>query len=212
VIPIATILVARAGIAQLELLPCVAVSRFDLAAISPAAGLARLNDEPGVCTFWSWKNFVIGTWRQPATELSVQHLVDAMERILPTYPSGISGFHVVHEGTAPPTPGARKLLLGAMERYADNVAGLGVVLMGGGFWASAVHAAITGVRMLSRQSVKMRIDTAVSPAARWLCPLHTEKTSTRIEPDDLRRAAEMAFAHFIGETDPAAPSGRQEKI
>jgi hypothetical protein len=109
---------------------------------------------------------------------------------------------------APPTSDARELLVKTMESHGSNVAAMGIVLMGGGFWASAFHAAITGIRMISRRSVEMRIDGALGPTVRWLCPLHTKRTATPIHPEELCRAAEMVFSRIVEDDGPVAPTSR----
>jgi hypothetical protein len=183
--------------------------------VSPSASataLAQLGEEPGVCTIWHLNNVIVGAWRHQANERSVQRLIDAMDYLHPRYPSGFSGIHVVREGMAPPDDGARRLFVEAMESHAGNVAALGIVMMGAGFWASALHAAITGVRMISRRTIDMRIDGALGPTVRWLCPLHTKRTATPIAPDELSRAAEAVFARILKDDDSIAHSSRRPKV
>jgi hypothetical protein len=178
---------------------------------SSATELALLDEEPGVCALWRLNDVIVGAWRQQATEHSVRRLIGAMDYLVPRYPSGFSGIHLIREGTAPPTADARRLLVEAMESHGGNVAAIGLVFMGGGFWASALHAAITGIRMISRRSVEMRIDGALGPTVRWLCPLHTKRTGRPVAPDELSRAAETAFSRIVQDDD-AIALARQRKI
>jgi hypothetical protein len=176
-------------------------------AIGPAETLSLVEHEPGVFAMYTWKNVIAVIWRGEATEGCVRRISHATVRLTAGWPSGFSCVHVTHEGGGLPSSGARSVFIEMMGRHGGNVAGVGVVLKGNGFWASAVQGAVTGMRMLSPKSFPLRVEHTVRPVAQWLAPMHTERTGTTVHPSELNDIIELATSRFTGgEVPPAAPS------
>ena len=82
--------------------------------------------------------------------------------------------------------------MSAASALAQHIAGVGVLLSGGGFWASALRSALSGIlQNLPTARIPLRFFGAPEPLAEWLAPIHEHKTLTRLDPVTLvRRVSE----------------------
>ncbi|HEX6239256.1 MAG TPA: hypothetical protein VFZ61_00125, partial [Polyangiales bacterium] len=100
--------------------------------------------------------------------------------------------HVIHPGVGLPTSDVRVALVAAMKRYADVLGCMGIVLLGAGFWASAMQSALTGIRMLAPVGgSQLRISSSVTEIIAWLVAGHEKQTGERLSDPALLAAFEQ---------------------
>ncbi len=66
------------------------------------------------------------------------------------------------------------------------------MLLGGGFWNSALRSAITGVLMLTPRSFPVRIHNTIDEVVGWLPDEHLRRTKVRLSPAELAAALQAA--------------------
>jgi hypothetical protein len=111
-----------------------------------------LDSEPGKFAFYAWHNITIVIWLSQATGPAVLRLGKVLQSMVETHPKGISSVQIITDRAAVPTSEARKGFVDLMKQHAKQLACVAVVLLGGGFWASAMQAAVTGIRMITPHS------------------------------------------------------------
>jgi hypothetical protein len=164
---------------------------------------------PGHFIFCFWKNVVIAYWQHQANGPSVKQLVGVCEERVKAYPDGVSIVHLVREGAGLPDAAAREALARMGDRYANETACLAIVLMGAGFWASALQSVLTGIRLIAppRPSV-MRFARDLNELESWFPYEHLRRSGVRIDPVELtsalRSVCQMADARALHPTGSAA--------
>jgi hypothetical protein len=157
-------------------------------------GVSLLDCEPGSFAVFAYSNFTIVVWPAPATVGAVTRLSRATDRVVSAYPGGYSNVHLIPDrGTGIPSPEARAGLVRMAERLAGKLACVGVVLLGSGFWASALQSVITGMRLVSARTYAMRIDRSVEGLARWMPDEHLRRTGVSVSAAEFRAALEQAL-------------------
>lgn len=141
---------------------------------------------PGHYVFGSWSNVLIAYWQHQADGASIKHLVSVCDELVKAHPHGISIIHMVREGAGLPDAAAREGLARMGDRFAHETACLAVVLMGAGFWASALQSVITGIRLIAppRPSL-MRFARDLDELESWFAQEHLRRSGTRLEPAKL---------------------------
>lgn len=153
-----------------------------------------LDREPGVFAFSAWQNVTIFVWQDGATIEAVRRLAEVTEPVYATYPEGVSNVHVIDARVPLPDNAVRDELTALMRTRAEQRGCIGVVLDGGGFWASALRSLITGMRVLTPRSFELRIMSSSEEIARWLPSPHFKKTGRHIDSESLRGAIEETRA------------------
>ncbi len=134
------------------------------------------------CVMATWRNLLVVAWAKAATlEISKKLEAVAVE-LIRTHPQGISSVHVILDKTPLPPADARNHLREITERYAANVACMGTVIDGGGFWASAMRSFLTSLHWLSRRPFKAHYASSIAELADWLPSHHALKTGVIIQP------------------------------
>jgi hypothetical protein len=138
-----------------------------------------LHSAPGSCAFGVWQNLFIGVWEKAGTGETVRALVRASDGLTGTH----SAIHVIHDGAGLPTPEGRAALVELLQHRSGKVACLAVVLLGHGFWASALQSAVTGIRlMVPKAGTKLRIFEGLEDAGTWLSEEHGVLTGVVLDP------------------------------
>jgi hypothetical protein len=153
--------------------------------------------EPGRFAFFTWHNVFLIVWPTAATGAAVQRLGSCTRDVLRRDPTRQSHIHIVKAGAPLPTADARAGFVGLMHEFEPNLAAVAVCLLGSGFWASAIQAAVTGIRMLGPRSFEMHIHNDLGSVARWLPDEHRNQTGVELQPQDLLAAMQEAFAEGI---------------
>lgn len=156
-----------------------------------------LDSEPGHFVFVAYENLTIFVWSSEVSLDALQRLKRATDPIYRASPHGVSNIHVALHGTGLPAPKARDYMLQLMNERAEQRACLGAVLMGSGFWASAVRSFITGIRFVAPRKFDFGVHSSLEAAATWISPLHVERTQTTLRGADvlyvLKKAHELAL-------------------
>jgi hypothetical protein len=152
------------------------------------------DSEPGAFVFGAWKNVLIAVWANQLNGHSVERFTKAVDTMAARRPGLRSNVHVVTERTALPTPEARAALVASMTRHSESLACVCVVFCGSGFWASALRAAVTGMRFLAPRSFDFQLFGAVEEVVRWLPAEHQKITNVHLDAEELRSALKAAQA------------------
>ena len=92
-----------------------------------------------------------------------------------------------------PTPEARAGFVQMMEQHSKELACVGTVLLGSGFWVSALQSVITGMRMISPRSFDHRINNSFEAVVSWLPKEHRKRTGVSVDPRELHAALDKAY-------------------
>jgi hypothetical protein len=84
-----------------------------------------------------------------------------------------------------------------MHEHSTSLACVATVLLGTGFWVSALQSVATGLRMLSPRSFDHRTTNSIESTVAWVPKVHRERTGVEIDPEHLQTALEDAYARTI---------------
>lgn len=163
---------------------------------SVAPGVEILHEGEG-CLFGSWKNLLVATWTTQCTGPLAESLGRVAGPFAKAHPEGFSSIHVIGNKPPLPTSEARETLIAQMRQYSNEVACIGTVLEGSGFWASAVRSFIVGLRFVVPRTFEMQTYASIPELAAWLPPLHAARTGVVIEKAELERTL-VAFRARLG--------------
>jgi hypothetical protein len=106
----------------------------------------------------------------------------------------LSYVHLVTTKLALPDADTRAMLLDSTHRYATRTAISGVVVTGGGFWASAIRGFITGISVLAPRSLDLRIFAATDELVPWFPIEHAKRTGIQLDRNELLKVLAQAQA------------------
>lgn len=149
--------------------------------------------EPNRYVMGRYLNVTLIYWIAQATGPAVDQLQDFTRGVAQRFPSGFSNIQLVKEGAPLPDSQARSGFGAMMDEHAKQMACVAVVLMGGGFWASALQGVGTGLRMLSPRTFQMRFVRSPDELRPWFCFEHTQKTRVFVDHGRLSNAIERVF-------------------
>lgn len=111
---------------------------------------------------------------------------ELLRPVVEEHPLGVSFIHIAHDGAGLPDAGARHALSQMMAEFANVTVCVGVLLLGNGFWASAMQSALTGLRLLAPpRRWQMRFAASSTDLAGWVAKLHEQRTQRAIEPAEI---------------------------
>jgi hypothetical protein len=120
---------------------------------------------------------------------------ESFEHVVKAHPHGVSFVHLVEDGAGLPDAVARRALAGMMESFSETTVCVGVVLMGNGFWASAMQSVLTSMRLVAPpRRWTMRFASRMSELSDWLPQLHMERTRQRIDRAELEAVLKAVLA------------------
>ncbi len=140
------------------------------------------------CLFATWQNVLVAAWTIQSTGELARKLGQVTEAFVRSHPEGFSTVHVIARKPPLPTSEAREEFAALTKRYSKQLACVGTVLEGSGFWASAIRSVIVGVRLVSGQPFDMQIYSSIDELSEWLPRPHATKTGTRLEAAALSKA------------------------
>ena len=128
-------------------------------------------------------------WATRATGETVQQVESASRKLIDQF-GQVATIYVALHGAPLPDEGARRVLEEAASRLAKNVTAVAVVLIGHGFWASAVRAFVTSMRWggIMTMPYKVHVCSTLEEATRWLVPLDAARSAGAPEPAELDTA------------------------
>jgi hypothetical protein len=158
-----------------------------------------LDSEAGAFAVFGWQNLTIVIWPCQATGSAVRRLARVTESKAREFRDGFSNVHIVKNGAGMPTEEARAGFVQMMEKHSAELACVGTVLLGSGFWVSALQSVTTGMRMISPRSFDHRINNSIDALVSWLPKEHRKRTGASIDPKELKTVIEKAYLQTIGE-------------
>jgi hypothetical protein len=155
-----------------------------------------LSQGPGYL-FTAHRNVLIACWTAQGTPPLIDALAQTLAAFIVLHPKGVSNVHLIAAGLPLATPEARDALSVLMKQYGANLACVGTVLEGSGFWASATRGVIVGLQLVARNMFAMRTCGTVSELVAWMPKPHAERTGITLEPHQLERAIADARARSV---------------
>jgi hypothetical protein len=152
----------------------------------PISELILIDEDPGRYRFYKWQHVHLVVWVGPAVGATARRLGAAT----PPQPPGTqrSDVHIVTSGTALPSADARSGFVELMKQMDGDIACIGVVIEGGGFWASAMRSAVIGLSMMAPKTLPFRAMGSFEDLTAWLPAEHRRRTGITIDSVGLRRA------------------------
>jgi hypothetical protein len=149
--------------------------------------------QPGHYVFASWRNLTILYWLGQAVGPAVRRLQAITAEFVEAHPEGISNIHLVKDGAGLPDTQARVGFNAIMERHPNAFACISIVLLGAGFWASALQSVITGLLMVAPRTFMLRFAGNPAELRTWLPKEHTRRTGEAIDALELARAIDQVM-------------------
>lgn len=150
-----------------------------------------IHDEPGFLAA-TWRNVAIVVWGKQANPSLAKKLEQFSDELLARNPNGISAIHVITSTASLPDSATRAELDRLTKKYATDLAVMGTVIEGTGFWAAAMTSFITSLHWMSRKPFKARTASDAVDIANWAPPHHAAKTGVRFTSDELGRALALS--------------------
>lgn len=140
------------------------------------------------CLFGTWKNVIVAIWTTQATGPLVSVLSEITIEFSKAHPERFSLVHVIGRGPPLPTAEARDLFVRETRKHSKDLACVGTVLEGSGFWASAVRSFIVGIRFVVPRTFDIQTYASIAEVAAWLPAPHAAKTGVTIDRREFERA------------------------
>lgn len=157
--------------------------------------VAILAHLPGHYLVAVWRNVSLVYWMREGSVEAVAQIRAALD---PTYAQAaahsFSTIHLVRDGAGLPEADVRSALLAMSSHFAPHTACVGIVLMGAGFWASALQSVLTALRMLVPQrSAMMRFSREPAELCEWFPVEHTQRTRVYVDRAGLADALQRVL-------------------
>jgi hypothetical protein len=133
-------------------------------------------------------NLLIVIWTAQGTGPLIDELARVTAAFSRNHPEGFSSVHVITKGLPLATSEARDRLIALIRRYGNQLACVGTVLEGSGFWASATRSFIVGLQIVTPISFKMQIYASAREVAAWLPEPHARRTGVSLDSEEIERA------------------------
>lgn len=144
------------------------------------------------------RNLLIFYWASDGTIDGTQLLASVVDKQTANRTRRASAIHVIHQRVGLPDGAVRAALQSNMARYAEVTACLGIIMLGAGFWASALQSALTGIRMVAPTgSSVMRFGQTPESVVPWFAREHAERTGALVGASSLLTA--IALLQRAGE-------------
>jgi hypothetical protein len=163
-----------------------------------------LNDSPdqllveqaGVMIVRGWRNLGICVWTGQATGHAAAMVAQTLDR--PEVQGLRQSFvHVIHNKLPLPDSKARQIFMQLMKDRADGLACIAIVVLGSGFWASAMRNAVIGMRVFAPSTFDFRVFGSCEEVVGWLPAAHERQTGIVIPP--------LALAKWLSNAREALP-------
>jgi hypothetical protein len=149
-----------------------------------------LAHQPGHYVFGLWRNITIIYWMLQANGIAVRRLQAITATVAEAHAQGFSNIQIVKDGAGLPDAEARHGFSAMADAHANQLACVAIVLLGSGFWASAVQSMVTSLLMLAPRAFIMRFARSPLELRDWLPKEHHKRTQEEIDAMGLARAIE----------------------
>jgi hypothetical protein len=136
--------------------------------------------------FGAFRNVFIAIWTVQSTALTAEQLGARLGPFALAHPEGGSFIQIIAKSPPLPTPEAREKLIHHMRTYSGQLACIGTVLEGTGFWASALRSFLVGLRIVVPRTFEMQTYASIAPLAAWLPPLHLQRTGVSVTAAEIQ--------------------------
>lgn len=141
------------------------------------------------------RGLIVFSWVDDATPDAIQLLEQLCEKQSAGRTRCVSALHVIHPRVGLPGSEVRGALVAAMKRYANVLGSMGVVLLGAGFWASAMQSALIGIRMLAPVGgSQLRVASSLEEIVPWIVAGHESRAGERLGEGLLYGAADQLLS------------------
>lgn len=153
-----------------------------------------LDVDPGVSGIFAWRNVIFIFVSAAPGPTSLPRLVSACAAMRERSPGGGSCVFVIRANAGRPDSAMRSGVLRIEQEYSEWLGGVGVVIGGSGFWASAMRSVATAMRVASSRKYDMRLFASAQEVAEWLPAVQIKRTGVSLEPAQLLAALQRADA------------------
>jgi hypothetical protein len=150
---------------------------------------------------YTWRNVAIFVWSDAPTVESLAGYERCCSELIAAYPDGFSAVGFLVPGGRLPTPQVREDLSRIADMLAERLAGMALVVLGTGFWASALRGLLTAIHMLLRKTIPMQVFSKLEDAVPWLIDRHA-RTGMSIESHELRAVLDHVAARELLDASP----------
>lgn len=154
----------------------------------PEGSLEILLHEPGRHTLTRWHNTMLCSWLHPGNTAELERLVQFSVQETKRHPRGFSSVHVVHDGLAMPDASERAVLSELIKQLHGHLVCVGVLMQGGGFWASAMQSMMTSLSIVTARTHSMRFARTPAELSAWFVEEHGRRTGVRFSAQALESA------------------------
>ena len=150
----------------------------------------------GRCHFSVYRNVAIGVWLAQADREAAETALGVSQEMAKRFDGLHSSVAFLVDGIPGPLPEAMPALTKLWARRPD-LACTGVIIEGGGFWASGLRSMINNTRREGGGEVPVKIGNSIADVVDWLSTQNARLTGVIIEPSELAHA--LSHARKIAE-------------
>jgi hypothetical protein len=183
--------------------------RYTFAMRSTGASIAkdgepiRIDFAPDHVHMYWVQNVGIMAWYKPVTAPVLEALHNQTQARRAQYPSGMSFVHVGRAEMALIDSATRQMFVRTARDLDGYTAATAILTRASGFLASTLRSVATGILVLARTDVELRINERPEEVIEWLPARHEAVTGLKLDVDHLLRVLNTA-AHCLG--NPAEPA------
>ena len=158
----------------------------------PVPELELLHAHGEICVLFAHRDVNITVWHRGADVAAVNAVEPAVTSRFERF-TKVSVVHLIMHTAGLPSGAARTALAGQARKWPGRMAAVAVVIEHGGFFASAMRSAITGIQMvLVKPDFPVRMFSNAREAADWLPAHHAERTGHALDAAALFSALQAA--------------------
>jgi hypothetical protein len=139
------------------------------------------------CVMGTWRDVAIAVWGVRGTLALTQVLDEMSTKLLKAHPR-VSSVQIIVNKAPLPDSATRAKMAELTQRVSGDLAAVGSVLEGSGFWASALQSFLTSLYWFQRRPFEARVCGSIAEVSRWLPEHHHKRTGTALDPAELEWA------------------------
>ena len=153
-----------------------------------------------------YRNVLILGWYGKANVEAAQEFGTLAESaLMQSRQAMISTVHWIDRAVGIPDSPTRDALLKVGNDFRERTACVAAIIVGDGFWASAMRGVVTGLVVLAPRTFAMRTFASAREVLEWLPAEHAERTGVDLDHDVLRAAIERIGKRESGEPGQLQP-------
>jgi hypothetical protein len=152
--------------------------------LTPAT-LSIVGEHAGVFRLGSWQDVCVCTWSGQPTVAVVATLFELLGKLREQRAVRRSYAHLIPDGLGLPDGPTRSAMIKIMREFETQLACVGMVIGGTGFWASAMRNAAIGLRVLAPRSFDYSMFATEAELLDWLPDAHQKQTGVVLSRAEL---------------------------